>query len=298
VEPLDVAKALNLKKLRITRGEIDACCPLHHDRHPSFRMNRKTGQWICYAGCGAGNIPTLLKHLGRTDLMTTGGRPDVYTRTTDRTSGSIADLLEQMRLAEFMLNEGYRREDVVRGLQDSCEISRSTAYEIVGWLTGKRRLWLDDRGRLRGRRYVYCMKYLREHSKEHRLAVKAEKGHWAERARIVRSYMVARSIQEVKYGLRLRRGTPVSIRTTVEEAEAALHVPQPPPEIRRWTPWEIEILTAEVMERQARGLSLLAYWEMESKPVEFETDHFDFIGLDEFGYTMFSAPTSALAFAA
>jgi hypothetical protein len=266
LEPLDVAKALNLKKLRITGGEIDACCPLHHDRHPSFRMNRKTGQWICYAGCGAGNIPTLLRQLERTDLMANGGRHGVYTRTTSRTSGSIPDLLEQMRWGEWLLREGYRRADVVRDLQDQFEISRSTAYEIVGWLTGKRWLWRDERGVLHGRRYAYCLRYLREHSSEHRIAVKAEKGYWSERTRVLSSYMACLSIQEVMYGLRSRRGRPVSAHELAEEGRAILYIPRPPPEIARWTRLEMEILVAEVMERQLRGVSLLAPWDTEPRP--------------------------------
>ena len=46
------------------------CCPLHGEvpgkSRPSFCVNIETGLWICYAGCGAGNIPQFLRALGRT----------------------------------------------------------------------------------------------------------------------------------------------------------------------------------------------------------------------------------------
>lgn len=40
-------------------GEITTRCPLHSDSSPSFAINVDTGLWICYAGCGSGNIRTL-----------------------------------------------------------------------------------------------------------------------------------------------------------------------------------------------------------------------------------------------
>jgi len=43
-------------------------CPLHGEvpgqSKPSFSFNAATGQWYCFAGCGGGGLPALLKRLG------------------------------------------------------------------------------------------------------------------------------------------------------------------------------------------------------------------------------------------
>jgi DNA primase len=41
-----------------------ARCPFHSDSTPSFAINLLNGLWICHAGCGAGNLQTLLTLLG------------------------------------------------------------------------------------------------------------------------------------------------------------------------------------------------------------------------------------------
>jgi CHC2 zinc finger len=272
LNPQEVVETLKLQKVRLSRGQIAACCPLHNDRHPSFTMNAETGQWICF-GCGeCGNLTTLLRRLQRADLLPQAwtNRPE-YQRVTTRTPGSIPALLEHMRWADWMLTQGYRREDVLRDLQSQFEISRTTAYEIIGWLTGKRRVWTDERGVHQGRRYAFCLRHLREQSKEHRLAVKTEKGQWSERTARFRSYLVC--VPEVKFGRIGRRKGPLTAFEMAEEAMAYLLIPRPPPEIGRWTPSEVTILTAEVIERKARGLSLVAPWEMGNSQ-EWETGDF------------------------
>ncbi len=41
--------------------DISCRCPLHDDRNPSFSINAVSGLWICYAGCGAGNLRQLIR---------------------------------------------------------------------------------------------------------------------------------------------------------------------------------------------------------------------------------------------
>ena len=45
-------------------------CPIHGEAvgqsKPSFSFNAATGQWNCFAGCGAGGLPSLLRELGFT----------------------------------------------------------------------------------------------------------------------------------------------------------------------------------------------------------------------------------------
>ena len=44
-----------IEKQRPSGGDwVTALCPFHADREPSFGFNRKTGRWVCFAGCGKG----------------------------------------------------------------------------------------------------------------------------------------------------------------------------------------------------------------------------------------------------
>jgi DNA primase len=47
-----------------SRSEIYCSCPFHDDSHASFWINRRTGLWICAAGCGKGSIDRLAQMLG------------------------------------------------------------------------------------------------------------------------------------------------------------------------------------------------------------------------------------------
>ena len=44
-------------------GELEALCPFHDEREASFSVNASTGLWICFAGCGGGNLPQLVSRL-------------------------------------------------------------------------------------------------------------------------------------------------------------------------------------------------------------------------------------------
>jgi CHC2 zinc finger len=37
-------------------GWMQACCPFHEDKNPSFGFNPTTGQWNCFSGCGKGDV--------------------------------------------------------------------------------------------------------------------------------------------------------------------------------------------------------------------------------------------------
>lgn len=59
--------------LRPTSGNnFIGFCPLHGEvagqSMPSFSFNAATGQWNCFAGCGAGGLPSLLRELGFTRI--------------------------------------------------------------------------------------------------------------------------------------------------------------------------------------------------------------------------------------
>jgi DNA primase len=47
---------LNLEVVSVSGSERYLCCPFHQDSDPSFSINSETGLWICFAGCGEGNL--------------------------------------------------------------------------------------------------------------------------------------------------------------------------------------------------------------------------------------------------
>jgi DNA primase len=55
-----VLEALMIEVERHSQGNLICCCPFHEDRHPSFAVTDDTGAWICYVGCGEGNIVELV----------------------------------------------------------------------------------------------------------------------------------------------------------------------------------------------------------------------------------------------
>lgn len=43
-------------KLKAVHGELRGCCPFHKDRSPSFYIYDGGRRWICFAGCGEGDV--------------------------------------------------------------------------------------------------------------------------------------------------------------------------------------------------------------------------------------------------
>ena len=64
----DIVRSYLLSLGIIIRGENDygyrCLCPFHAERDPSFSVNRHTGYWKCFAGCGQGTFRYLLKRCG------------------------------------------------------------------------------------------------------------------------------------------------------------------------------------------------------------------------------------------
>lgn len=48
-------------------GKVKAKCPLHDDSLASARVDVEEQRWICYAGCGRGDIYELVKLAERVD---------------------------------------------------------------------------------------------------------------------------------------------------------------------------------------------------------------------------------------
>lgn len=47
---------MGASNVAIRGNKIMACCPLHMDSNPSFVIDRSTGNWACFAGCGKGDL--------------------------------------------------------------------------------------------------------------------------------------------------------------------------------------------------------------------------------------------------
>lgn len=65
----------NLKR----RGnQIETNCPLHEDKNPSFSISLSTGQWMCFAGCGSGNLMQLWDELDNLSEIQSHRPPEIY----------------------------------------------------------------------------------------------------------------------------------------------------------------------------------------------------------------------------
>lgn len=61
-QPLDVAAAkafpieemFDLQKARFSSKRIICCCPLHHDKNPSFVIYKDTNSFFCFSSCHKG----------------------------------------------------------------------------------------------------------------------------------------------------------------------------------------------------------------------------------------------------
>lgn len=46
----------HVKKMRGSGTWIQGLCPFHNDKNPSLSVNFSSGAWICFAGCGKGDM--------------------------------------------------------------------------------------------------------------------------------------------------------------------------------------------------------------------------------------------------
>ena len=59
----DLLESIGVKVSRVTSTEIEAHCPFHADRHPSFYMNAETGLWLCFQCSARGSLESLVEAL-------------------------------------------------------------------------------------------------------------------------------------------------------------------------------------------------------------------------------------------
>ena len=68
IDVSEIVNELGLEVGMVNDDEIITRCPWpenhsHGDRHPSFCINGLTGKWICFTGCGAGDLWNLIMRL-------------------------------------------------------------------------------------------------------------------------------------------------------------------------------------------------------------------------------------------
>ncbi len=129
---------------------LSGLCPFHEDRHNSFSFNRKTLHWVCFAGCGKGDVfDFLMRSSGRSfkeTLIELGERlkipapvpgqpkkPPIKEEAVRKFSESLSDEMRR-----------YLREE--RGLSDV-----TTRKYQIGWDAQRQRITIpirDERGNL------------------------------------------------------------------------------------------------------------------------------------------------------
>ena len=100
--------------------QVTALCPFHHDTHPSFRMNLRTGMYICLA-CGVkGGINSLSRQLAAeahdsTTMIDLVRNAQALNAQEDGVNGYTLSWLHQFRVgdyAEYWLGRGFITDNV------------------------------------------------------------------------------------------------------------------------------------------------------------------------------------------
>jgi len=68
--PLEAYFSSHVEKGKLDANGMTGLCPFHEDKARSFSVNLRTSQWICFAGCGDGNIASFHAKITGTDTKT------------------------------------------------------------------------------------------------------------------------------------------------------------------------------------------------------------------------------------
>ena len=156
----EVLKALGIDP-PVGEDQFNILCTLHDDSRISMSLNIEEGKWICYTGCGAGSIFTLVKRMK--DLSTAqtedymeahGGYklPNISELFYEKPSEEdiMAPLpevpfpFEMGRVPKWIYGRGYNVETLLRwevGVDTNAGLAipiRDASRRMVGWLVRKR----------------------------------------------------------------------------------------------------------------------------------------------------------------
>lgn len=124
-------------------GEWDMYCPLHEDSTRSASLNVHSGQWYCFAGCGGGNLTTLIRDKSRwvsPGVASTNGSPG--RRSTENPEEIITEAKIRAWNAVLLSDEVMLDEIVsTRGI-----MTKTVEQFEIGWDRDKRVFTIPVRG--------------------------------------------------------------------------------------------------------------------------------------------------------
>ena len=166
VECIRNLESAGVKVIASRDSEIYCLCPFHEDRRTSMSVNWEKGQWICFAGCGAGGLRTLWERLDytpeesdevelRLSLDERGESPQLQTiglsqrlrkhinarlcrvhpseRSLKYSWMSIDSVIDRFSIG--MVKVGSLRDDVYSEFESMVFPSRKLGGNIVGYVT-------------------------------------------------------------------------------------------------------------------------------------------------------------------
>jgi len=143
----------------IDGGEYQITCPLHDERRPSCSINVDTGKWICFAGCGAGDIQLLVQLMKKStkgEARTFIEQHGIYRIPKaselfkheriedDKPLPEIEFPFEKGRIPKWIYKRGISKESLIRweaGVDDKAGLAlpvRDADKRMVGWVLRQR----------------------------------------------------------------------------------------------------------------------------------------------------------------
>jgi MCM P-loop domain/Toprim-like len=97
-------------------GDWDARCPLHQDKKRSARINFELNKWICFAGCGKGNLSGLLREMRKRDseAVTKPSKRRQFGGTASLAEAQVERWHRALMADEVMLEKLWHLRDVRR----------------------------------------------------------------------------------------------------------------------------------------------------------------------------------------
>lgn len=100
-------------KLERTGNEWKACCPFHADRTPSFSIYAGDRRWICFAGCGEGDVIDFarraygVRHRDAIDMLDHGALASITTKPAPaKPKTSFSDAAARIWRASGLIRAG------------------------------------------------------------------------------------------------------------------------------------------------------------------------------------------------
>jgi len=143
----------------IDGGEYQILCPLHDENRPSCSVNIDKGKWICFAGCGAGDLQVLIKLMKKIttaqarDFVEQHGLYKIPSATAlfkhervdeEKPLPEIEFPFEKGRIPTWIYNRGISKESLLRweaGVDDRAGLAlpvRDSDSRMIGWVLRQR----------------------------------------------------------------------------------------------------------------------------------------------------------------